>query len=304
VTSGLSSPLIGYPRYTQLHDPEWLLANSSRLTRDIVREIGCTRAAVSWAFRTAGIERNVRRAPRGPRHPQLSDSEFVAGKSVSELMAAAGASSTTVYGALRALNGPARAFKYPLLHDAAWQQRNAHRSWVDIATEIGCHPVTVGVVFRKAGYQRPDGGYRYPQLHDPAWLAGKTVTEVAAITGARRATVEQAFRDQHVVRAVSQRPGPLPGTKPPRYPQLADGEWLRAHLHLAVDDVAALVGCSVAGVAIAYRRHGIVRRKPSRLTPELVADLAARYEAGGYTLRQLAVQAGVSPSTLGRALNR
>ena len=71
-----------------------------------------------------------------------------------------------------------------------------------------------------------------------------------------------------------------------------------------IDDVAALVGCSVAGATIAYRRHGTVRRQPSRLTPELVADLTARYAAGGYTLRQLAAYAGVPQTTLARALHR
>ena len=162
---------MGWARYRELHDPVWLQANASRQSISIARELGCSPSLIAWAYRTAGIERNVTRSqPHTVIYPQLHDSAFLEGKTFRQVAELTGAASTTIYEAFaearvrpvppprppvppRPPKGPAPP-RYPQLADHVWLTANRHRTLVELALELGASVEGVTKAFRRHGITR------------------------------------------------------------------------------------------------------------------------------------------------------
>lgn len=143
--------------------------------------------------------------------------------------------------------------RYPQLFDHEWLAANAGRKSSEIALEIGCVPSLIAIAYRRAGIPRSTVRYSapYAALRDPDFLAGRTVAEVMAATGAS---------DRHV-RAAFGRAGITPKRpeRPTKWPELTDRSWLEHRRRWALGLIADDLGCSETRVALAFKQHGINR---------------------------------------------
>jgi len=143
--------------------------------------------------------------------------------------------------------------RYPQLFDHEWLAANADRGSSEIAREVGCVPSLIAIAYRRAGIPRSAVRYRaaYAALRDPDFLAGRTVAEVMAVTGASERHVRAAY-----VRAgiAPERP-----ERPTKWPELTDRSWLEHRRQWALGLIADDLGCSETRVALAFKQHGIDR---------------------------------------------
>jgi AraC-like DNA-binding protein len=98
------------------------------------------------------------------------------------------------------------------------------------------------------------------------------------------------------------------GRRPPAYPHLRSGSFLRSRRvenGATVAEIAAEVGCSRSAVARALRAHGIVPRGGPPPGKQLtVAFLTKWYVVEGRSTVEIAEHVGCGPTTVARHLRR
>lgn len=188
---------------------------------------------------------------------------------------------------------------------AAWlreQYVDGKRAIADIAAELALSATSVRRALADAGLPINDG--RLPaELDDPEWLASHERFSSAEL--ARRLGVS---RDA-VVRA-RQRHGLATGRpRPPKYPELADRDWLEdryARRGMTQAEIAVEIGCTRSAVALAMHRLGVQTRlnKVHEYRELHDREWLAEQLAAGRSPADIAETLGCHRTTVGAALRQ
>ena len=155
---------------------------------------------------------------------------------------------------------PSTPATFPELHDLDWMREQLRsRTMADIARELGCSQRSVRDAARRAGrIPGPPRRRRPALLNDAAWmrteLTTRSAADVARQLGCSSSTVLTAARRHGVA-------SPDQGHRP-RFPELHDAAWLAANVYAGTAaDIADQLGCSIASVRLARRRHRSLQRQ-------------------------------------------
>jgi transposase-like protein len=251
-----------------LDDVAWLAARREEgwSIRRIAASVGVDPTQVRQALRDAGLPPRLKRARPVP---ELADAAWLAERrrdrwNVPRIARYLHVDERRVQRALRDLGLPARLpstpAMFPELHDVEWMRRQLEtRTMADIARELGCSQRSVRDAARRAGrVPGPSPRRRPARLDDATWLGTELTTrsaaDVASELGCDSSTVLRAARCYGVA-------SPTQGDRL-RFPELHDPAWLAANVYAGTAaEVAAQLGCCIASVTKARRRHRALTRQ-------------------------------------------